>query len=107
MADLLPQYERKDPQSGINGRVPAADDRSSTPNLDIETFHILDDGHWMNRLAGGEVFPEVYEMKSDAVIAGRELARKRKVEHLIRTEDGTISRRDDYGGDPAPSSEWG
>ena len=76
-------------------------------SVDIETFHILDDGHWMNRLKGDEVFPQVYEMKSDAVIAGRELAKRRKAEHIIRNEDGTISQRDDYGGDPTPSSERG
>jgi hypothetical protein len=35
----------------------------------------------MNRLEGGELFPDVYEWRSDAVIAGRELAKERKFEH--------------------------
>jgi hypothetical protein len=67
------------------------------PGRDIETFHVHDDGCWMNRLEGGEIFPEVYEMRSDAVIAGRELAKERKVEHIIRNEVGSITQRNRYG----------
>jgi hypothetical protein len=70
------------------------------PLGDIETFHVHDDDCWMNRLQGGEIFPEVYELKSDAVIAGRELAKKRGVEHIIRNEGGSISQRNSYGDDP-------
>jgi hypothetical protein len=33
----------------------------------------------------------------DAVIAGRELAKKRKVEHIIRNEVGSITQRNSYG----------
>ena len=75
------------------------------PGVDIETFYILDDGHWMNRIEGGEIFPDVYDLRSDAVIAGRELAKKRKVTHVVRTEDGSISHREDCSGDPSPSRD--
>jgi hypothetical protein len=66
------------------------------PGRDIETFHVHDDGRWMNRLEGGEIFPKVYELRSDAVIAGRELAKKRKVQHIIRNEVGNINQRNSY-----------
>jgi hypothetical protein len=66
------------------------------PGQDIETFHVHDDGCWKNRLEGGEIFPEVYELRSDAVIAGRELAKKRQVQHIIRNEVGTITQRNSY-----------
>jgi len=71
------------------------------PNGAIETFHVHDDDCWMNRLEGREVFPEVHELKSDAVTAGRELAKKREVEHIIRSENGTISQRNSYGQCPS------
>jgi hypothetical protein len=67
------------------------------PGRDIETFHVHDDDCWMNRLEGEEIFPEVYELRSDAVIAGRELAKKRKVEHIIRNEVGSVTQRNSYG----------
>jgi Uncharacterized protein conserved in bacteria (DUF2188) len=67
------------------------------PGRDIETFLVHDDRCWMNRLEGGEIFPEVYELRSDAVIAGRELAKKRKVGHIIRNEVGSITQRNSYG----------
>ena len=40
------------------------------------------------------------EIKKDAIAAGRVLARKRKVEHLVKNKDGTISFRNSYGNDP-------
>lgn len=68
------------------------------PAGDVETFH--QDGQWHNRIEGGAVSGGSYSTKAEAVDAGRELARDRQVEHIIRNEDGRISERNSYGNDP-------
>jgi hypothetical protein len=68
------------------------------PQGDVETFH--QDGQWRNRIEGDHVLEESFETKAEAVEAGRELARSRRVEHIIRNEDGQIGERSTYGKDP-------
>ena len=68
------------------------------PQGDVETFHQGD--KWRNRIEGDRVLEESYPTKAEAVEAGRELARSRKVEHIIRNENGQISERSTYGKDP-------
>jgi len=69
------------------------------PTGDVETFH--ENGSWFNRVTG-EKSPHggPHETKAEAVDAGRELARDRKVEHIIKNENGQISERNSYGHDP-------
>jgi hypothetical protein len=45
--------------------------------------------------------PSTHETKEAAVAAGRKEAMRRKTEHVIHNEDGTIGERNPYGGDPA------
>jgi hypothetical protein len=68
------------------------------PEGDVETFH--KDGKWRNRIEGYEVVKGEYANKAEAQAAGREEARERRVEHLIRNHDGTIGERNTYGHDP-------
>ncbi|MEV5340926.1 MULTISPECIES: DUF2188 domain-containing protein [Actinomycetes] len=69
------------------------------PTGDVETYHR--DGAWHNRIEGtGVTVPESYVTKHEAVEAGREMARQRKVEHIIRNENGQIGERTSYGHDP-------
>lgn len=68
------------------------------PAGDIETFH--QDGAWHNRVEGGETYDDQFPTKADAVTVGRDLARERKVEHIIKNEDGRIAERNSYGNDP-------
>jgi uncharacterized protein DUF2188 len=42
-----------------------------------------------------------YETKTEAVAAGRSEAQRRKTEHVIHNEDGSIGERNSYRGDPA------
>jgi hypothetical protein len=65
----------------------------------VHTVHA--DGSWRNTLEGADALPGTYETKADAVEAGREEARRRKTEHVIHNEDGTIGERNSYGADPA------
>ena len=68
------------------------------PAGDIETYHA--DGKWRNRVETLEDLPGKYDRKDEAVRIGRDEARERKVEHIIRNLDGTIAERNTYGHDP-------
>ena len=68
------------------------------PKGDVETFH--KDGKWHNRIEGHEVLEGDYDTRDEAVDAGRDEARDRKVEHIVHNLDGTIGERNTYGHDP-------
>jgi hypothetical protein len=68
------------------------------PEGDVETYHA--DGKWRNRIEGLAGLPGAYDTREAAVEAGREEARDRKVEHIVRKKDGTIGERSSYGKDP-------
>ena len=68
------------------------------PNGDVDTFH--QDGSWRNKIEGHSTIEGMFDTKSEAVAAGRELARSLKVEHIIRNENGQIAERNSYGNDP-------
>lgn len=55
---------------------------------------------YTNTVNGQQIGP-VYKTKKEAVLAGRDEARARKVEHLIHRIDGKIQERNSYGNDPA------
>ena len=68
------------------------------PSGDVETYH--EGGHWKNRIEGQEGEVGTYRDRDDAISEGRNLARVRQVEHIIRRVDGTIGERNSYGHDP-------
>jgi hypothetical protein len=68
------------------------------PHGDVETYHFED--QWHNRIEGTTDILGSYYKKVHAVAAGREEARERQVEHIVRKEDGTIEERQTYGHDP-------
>lgn len=68
------------------------------PKGDVETVYA--DGVWTNTVEGESDIGAYYQTKDRAVEAGRELAIERKVEHVIKNQDGTISERNSYGHDP-------
>jgi hypothetical protein len=60
------------------------------------------DAWWANTIEGEDgALPSTYDTKEAAVAAGREEAIRRKTEHVIHNEDGSIGERNSYGGDPA------
>lgn len=68
------------------------------PRGDVETYH--QNGKWRNRVEAVGELPGEYDTKEPAVSAGRDEARARRVEHIIRNLDGTIGERNSYGNDP-------
>jgi hypothetical protein len=68
------------------------------PHGDIETYH--QDGKWRNKVEGESGSESTHDTKEEAVSAARDMARSRKVEHIIKNMDGTIAERSSYGHDP-------
>jgi Uncharacterized protein conserved in bacteria (DUF2188) len=58
-------------------------------------------GRWRNRVEAAELLPGVYEIKTEAVKAGRSEAKRRGTEHIVHNTDGSIARRNSYGRDAA------
>ena len=46
-----------------------------------------------------------YATKSEALEAGRNLAKKNRSHHVLHRRDGRIEERDSYGHDPFPPKE--
>lgn len=65
---------------------------------DVETY--FEGDWWKNKVQGSTRAANVYETKAEAQAAGRDMARSRRVEHVIKNKDGTISERNSYGNDP-------
>jgi hypothetical protein len=68
------------------------------PKGDVETVYV--DGSWTNQVEGEGPTEDLFQTKDRAVAAGRELARRRRAEHIIKNQDGTIGDRNSYGNDP-------
>ena len=57
---------------------------------------------WANEREGQGRAISKHATKAAAAKAGRETARRDKVEHLIHKKDGTIGERNSYKRDPSP-----
>jgi hypothetical protein len=68
------------------------------PTGDIETYY--EGGQWKNKVEGSTRAANSFDTKAPAQTKGREMAQKRKVEHIIRKRDGSIGSRNTYGNDP-------
>lgn len=63
----------------------------------------LPKGGWGNRVDGRILSRS--RIKETAVAAGREIARKLKVEHTVHRADGVIGDKNSYGNDPCPPKD--
>ncbi|MBE1493399.1 hypothetical protein H4696_000499 [Amycolatopsis lexingtonensis] len=61
---------------------------------DVHTY--FEDGLWKNRLEGGTRASNTSPRRVDAVLAGRQLAKKRRVCHVVHTPQGEIEAERDY-----------
>ncbi len=52
---------------------------------DVDTY--FDDGQWKNKVEGNSRASNVHDTKKDAQAAGRDMARSRGVEHVIKKMD--------------------
>jgi hypothetical protein len=64
----------------------------------IETY--FENGEWKNRVQGSSRAANKHDTKAAAEKAGRQMARKRRAEHIIKKKDGIIGERNSYGNDP-------
>lgn len=70
------------------------------PGAGVHTVPAPDGPGWCNKVNG--VIRSKHRRKEDAVEAGREIARKLRVEHSIHRGDGTIGEKNSYGNDSFP-----
>ncbi len=68
------------------------------PTGDVETVYA--DNFWTNQIQGQGPTGNLYQTKDRAIEAGRDLAKERGVEHIIKNRDGSIAERSTYGKDP-------
>lgn len=66
----------------------------------VHTTPAAEGSGWWNKV-DGKALPR-HRRKEDAVEAGREIARKLRVEHSIHRADGVISEKNSYGADGFP-----
>jgi hypothetical protein len=64
----------------------------------VETY--FEGTEWHSRIQGEERPFHTSDTKERAEDAGREEARSRKVEHIVKEKDGTIGEKHSYGNDP-------
>lgn len=63
--------------------------------------HIVnEDGRWAVKLEGSARARSKHTTQSEAIAAGRKLAKRAKTELLVHGRDGTIRTRSSYGNDP-------
>lgn len=71
---------------------------------DIETYY--EDGEWKNRPQGNSRASNVHDTKAAAEAVGRDMARARQVEHVVKNRDGRIGKgsgsKQSYGPDRNP-----
>ncbi len=72
---------------------------------DIHTVHR--DGRWLNEVEGGQRASNSADTKAAAQATGRDMARKRGVEHLIHNMNGQIGERNTYPRSRDPRSSKG
>lgn len=60
------------------------------------------EGGWGNKIQGNERFSNRAPRKADSQDVGRDMARRRQTEHIIKKRDGKIGERNSYGPDHYP-----
>ena len=70
-------------------------------NPGVETYY--EDGQWKNRVQGNQRASNTFDTKAEAQTKGRDMARERGTEHVIKKMDGTIGDKNSYGNDPRRS----
>jgi hypothetical protein len=61
---------------------------------DVHTYY--EDGLWKNRVEGGSRASNTSPRRVDAVLAGRQIAKKRHVGHVVHTPEGDVETERDY-----------
>lgn len=69
----------------------------------VHTTYNKEEQNWRNISEGASKPSKVFETKTEAQAAGREIAVNRGVEHLVHNQDGKIAQRNSYGNDPVES----
>ena len=66
----------------------------------VETYN--EGGVWKNRVQGNQRASSTHDTKAQAQAAGRDMAKGRSTEHIIKKMDGTIGEKNSHGNDSHP-----
>lgn len=66
----------------------------------VETYY--EEGKWHNRVQNRLEPYTTHDTKEEAEELGRLVAIELKCEHIVKTKDGKIEKRNSYGNDPYP-----
>ena len=69
----------------------------------VHTVPVAERSGWCNKVDGRVL--SRHRLKVEAEAAGREIARRLRVEHTIHLEDGKVSEKNSYGNDPFPPKD--
>jgi hypothetical protein len=64
----------------------------------VETY--FEKGRWKNKVQGNSRASHVHETREAAIRVGEEMARRRRVEHIINSEGGAVPERSDHDSGP-------
>jgi uncharacterized protein DUF2188 len=72
-----------------------------------KSHHIVPNagGGWDVKKGGADRASKHFEIKRDAVDAGREISRNQGTEFVIHGQNGRIQRSDSHGSDPCPPKD--
>jgi hypothetical protein len=73
---------------------------NTLPKGDVETY--FENGRWKNKVQGNSRASHVHATRAEAMRVGREMARKRKVGHIIMNESDPVQEHGGYSDDPRP-----
>ncbi|MFQ2844948.1 MULTISPECIES: DUF2188 domain-containing protein [Mycobacterium] len=65
---------------------------------DLSTYN--EDGVWKSKVEGNSRAAHTGGTKADQQAIGRQMAKDRGVEHMVRKLDGSIGEKNSYGNDP-------
>ena len=71
---------------------------TTPPKGDVETY--FENGRWKNKVQGNTRASSVHETRTAALSAGREMAHKRKVDHIVKDEGDAAQEHIRDGNDP-------
>lgn len=72
-----------------------------------KTQHIVKNpsGGWAVKKGGSSKATKVFNSQEEAIVHGREIAKKQGAEFYIHGRDGRIREKDSYGKDPHPPKD--
>lgn len=74
-------------------------------NKNVHVTYRRDEDKWQAKTVGKEKAAGLYDTKSEALDAGRDIAKNNRSELVIHDRNGIIRDKDSFGNDPVPPKD--